>query len=122
MVENYGSKDRPRYLYRRYTIPSWKRRSSVRVTVVNTNDFPKFKGLDPDWGRSDADKDISKASSLWGYQIFIPMGMRKISDYSDVIEEVFYNGETLAGAIFYADLKAIDMGFNVGDPFLPPDL
>lgn len=94
-------------LYRRISEPTWKRKGKTRVVVRFLPHFPD---------------NIM-------YQIFLPElsyeysydpCFRKTSP--TIIEQLFCD-ETLSGVMFYADLKAIELGFKINDPFtIPKDI
>ena len=98
-----------RYVYKRYTTPTWKRRGMLAIIISHTKDFQKF---------SDSYFYGEREADGWAYKIYSPGRFGG----NDTFEEVFYNGETLGGVMFYADLKAIELGYSLERPFAIPTL
>ena len=99
-----------RYVYKRYTIPTWKRRGILAVIISHTKDLHGF---------SDRRLYGEREGEGWSYKIYL---LGAVTGHHDVVEEVFYNGETLGGVMFYADLKAIELGYSLERPFAIPTL
>ena len=109
-----------RYVYKRYTEPSWKRRGVCVAIVCHTKDLLELKKHNSfTWSPSLNEYE----GGGWRYQISLSHYVRwsgGSTQVTEFIDEVFYNEETIAAAMFYADLKLIELGFKVKDPFNVP--